>query len=45
MFKRVLSLVLVSLFVNAGGANLGYAGSKEDEDSHLAEGVKERIRP
>ena len=43
MFKKVLSLVLVGFLLNATGASVAYAGSKEERETRFAEKVKEGI--
>jgi len=43
MFKKVLCLVLVGFVLSVAGVRPAYAGSKEENETRLAEKVKEGI--
>ncbi|HEX8772972.1 MAG TPA: hypothetical protein VF735_05155 [Pyrinomonadaceae bacterium] len=43
MFKKMFSLVLVALLVNAAGMRLAYADSKEEKQARFAEKVKASV--
>lgn len=43
MFKKLLSLLLVTLLINLAGATPAYAASKEEEQARFAEKVKASV--
>lgn len=43
MFRKVLTVLLVALVVNLGGARLAYANSKEEKQAHFTEKVKANV--
>ena len=43
MFRKVVTLMLVGLVVNLGGARLAYADSKEEKQARFAEKVRANV--
>ena len=43
MFRKVVTLLLVGLVINLGGARLAYADSKEDKQARFAEKIKANV--
>jgi hypothetical protein len=43
MFRKVMTILLVALVVNLGGARLAYADSKEEKQARFAEKVKANV--